>query len=97
MFSLESVTLLERRPDATGPVDREHDPRGWSVAANVGGQPCSTPSEGAAEVPVRPPMTTRATAASSLWCCGDIHSRPRTGASSRPRPLEPSWPCAMNA
>ncbi|GAA4264129.1 sensor histidine kinase KdpD [Dactylosporangium darangshiense] len=41
-FGLTSVTLLER-----------DDPReAWSIAATVGGPPCTAPSEGEAEVPV---------------------------------------------
>ncbi|MGI5240893.1 ATP-binding protein [Dactylosporangium sp. CA-139066] len=41
-FHLASVTLLER--------DRPHAP--WRIAATVGGPPCTSPSEGEAEVPV---------------------------------------------
>ncbi|MEV6923274.1 ATP-binding protein [Dactylosporangium sp. NPDC051485] len=41
-FGLTSVTLLER--------DAEHAP--WRIAATVGGQPCTTPSDGESEVPI---------------------------------------------
>jgi two-component system sensor histidine kinase KdpD len=51
-FGLDSVTLLERRLDDPGGLDRRHDPTAWRVAANVGGEPCATPDEGEVEVPV---------------------------------------------
>ena len=51
-FGLESVTLLERRPDVPGGPDRQHDPGAWLVAACVGGPPCAAPGEGDVEVPV---------------------------------------------
>ncbi|MGC9671098.1 DUF4118 domain-containing protein [Planosporangium sp. 12N6] len=50
-FQLTGVTLLERRPDAAGP-DLRHDPAAWRVAAAVGDQPCLTPAQGDADVPV---------------------------------------------
>ncbi|HZN72267.1 MAG TPA: DUF4118 domain-containing protein, partial [Micromonosporaceae bacterium] len=51
-FGLESVTLLERRPDAPPDPGRQRDPGAWRVAATVGGQPCVAPGEGDADVPV---------------------------------------------
>jgi two-component system sensor histidine kinase KdpD len=45
-FGLESVTLLERRPDAPRGPDRHDDPTVWRVAATVGGTPSFTPGEG---------------------------------------------------
>ncbi|MFC0529726.1 sensor histidine kinase [Phytohabitans kaempferiae] len=50
-FGLESVTLLERRPDAPPSPDRPHDPS-WRIAATVGGRPCAAPGEGATDVPI---------------------------------------------
>ena len=50
-FGLVSVTLLERAPDATPGPDRQHDPKAWRVAANVGSGTCTTPAAG--EVTVR--------------------------------------------
>ena len=51
-FGLESVTLLERRPDAPPSPELPHDPAAWRIAATVGGQPCAAPGEGATDVPV---------------------------------------------
>jgi len=51
-FGLESVTLLERRPDAQPSPDSPHDPASWRIAANVGGEPCAAPGEGATDVPI---------------------------------------------
>ncbi|MGI5150509.1 DUF4118 domain-containing protein [Plantactinospora sp. CA-294935] len=51
-YGLGSVTLLERSPDAPESPDRQRDPRAWRVAANVGEEPCGTPSAGDAEVGV---------------------------------------------
>ncbi|GFJ81455.1 sensor histidine kinase [Phytohabitans houttuyneae] len=51
-FGLESVTLLERRPDAPPSPDRPHDPNSWRIAATVGGRPCAAPGEGATDVPI---------------------------------------------
>jgi two-component system sensor histidine kinase KdpD len=51
-FGLESVTLLERRPDAPRDPGRQRDPGAWRVAATVGGRPCAAPGEGDVDVPV---------------------------------------------
>jgi two-component system, OmpR family, sensor histidine kinase KdpD len=51
-FSLNSVTLLERQPDAPRSPDRQRDPASWRVAACVGEPPCLAPGEGDVEVPV---------------------------------------------
>ncbi|MDQ7904387.1 DUF4118 domain-containing protein [Phytohabitans sp. ZYX-F-186] len=51
-FALESVTLLERHPDAPPSPDRPHDPASWRIAATVGGRPCAAPGEGATDVPI---------------------------------------------
>jgi two-component system sensor histidine kinase KdpD len=51
-FALESVTLLERRPETGDAPDRQRDPAAWNVAACVGGPPCATPGEGAVDVPI---------------------------------------------
>jgi two-component system, OmpR family, sensor histidine kinase KdpD len=50
-FGLESVTLLERRPDSPSTPDRHH-PAAWRVAAAVGVRACATPGEGDVDVPV---------------------------------------------
>jgi two-component system sensor histidine kinase KdpD len=52
-FGLDSVTLLERRPDAPHYIDDQQDPTAWQVAAaTAGGQSCATPAEGDAEVSI---------------------------------------------
>ncbi len=51
-FGLTNVTLLERRPDAPLTPDRQTDPECWRIVATVGGEPCCTPDDGDAEVPV---------------------------------------------
>jgi two-component system, OmpR family, sensor histidine kinase KdpD len=51
-FGLESATLLERRPDAPMTPGRQADPGCWRIVAAVGGEPCRSPDEGAAEVPI---------------------------------------------
>ena len=51
-FSLDSVTLLERRSDAPRSPDRQRDPASWQVAACVGEPSCLAPGEGDVEVPV---------------------------------------------
>jgi two-component system sensor histidine kinase KdpD len=56
-FALDSVTLLERRPDAPMTPGRQGDPGCWRIAATVGGEPCRSPDEGAAEVPVDDDLT----------------------------------------
>jgi two-component system sensor histidine kinase KdpD len=52
IFSLDSVTLLERRPDAPRGPDRTTDPTVWRIAASIGGQPCFCPADGDGTVPV---------------------------------------------
>jgi two-component system sensor histidine kinase KdpD len=56
-FALESVTLLERNPDAPETPTEQHDPRLWTVAETVGTRPCATPSEGDTQVPVDDALT----------------------------------------
>ncbi|BCB90665.1 sensor histidine kinase [Phytohabitans suffuscus] len=52
LFGLDSVALLERRPDVPEAPDRQRDPAAWQVAAAVGGEPCGAPGEGDVDVPV---------------------------------------------
>jgi two-component system, OmpR family, sensor histidine kinase KdpD len=52
MFRLDSVTLLERQPDASHAPDSREDPATWQVAASVGAPPSRTPSDGDADVPI---------------------------------------------
>jgi two-component system, OmpR family, sensor histidine kinase KdpD len=51
-FSLTSVALLERKPDAAPGPELRHDPDAWTVAASVGGPPCPAPAEGDVDVPI---------------------------------------------
>lgn len=51
-FTLDGVTLLERRDDTTRGPDVEHTEAAWSVVASVGQVACSTPGEADAEVHV---------------------------------------------
>jgi two-component system sensor histidine kinase KdpD len=51
-FALDSVTLLERVPDAPETPTERHDRRLWTVAESVGLPPCASPGEGDTEVPV---------------------------------------------
>jgi two-component system, OmpR family, sensor histidine kinase KdpD len=51
-FQLTGVTLLERRDDVLSGPDVQRDPSAWRVAAAVGDQPCLTPAQGDADVPV---------------------------------------------
>jgi two-component system, OmpR family, sensor histidine kinase KdpD len=51
-YRLDSVTLLEHRPDVATNTPWRRDPSAWRVAASVGGEPCLTPHDGDAEVPV---------------------------------------------
>jgi two-component system sensor histidine kinase KdpD len=48
-FSLQSVTLLERRPRGTGGARSSVD--AWDVVACAGDPPCSAPSEADVEIP----------------------------------------------
>jgi two-component system sensor histidine kinase KdpD len=63
-FGLESVTLLERTPDAAPSPDRQRDPSAWRVVASVGGPPCVAPAEGDVDVPVDDSI--------SLVLCGKV-------------------------
>ncbi|MDN3355043.1 DUF4118 domain-containing protein [Actinomadura sp. DC4] len=56
-FGLDSVTLLERRPGAPMTPGRQGDPGCWRIVATVGGAPCCSPDEGAAEVAVDDDLT----------------------------------------
>jgi two-component system sensor histidine kinase KdpD len=51
-FGLNSVTLLERKPEAPRTPDLSRDPNAWLAASSVGNAPCLTPGEGDVEVPV---------------------------------------------
>ncbi len=51
-YGFTGVTLLERRPGTPGGPDVYRDQGAWVVAAAVGDQPCRTPEQGDAEVPV---------------------------------------------
>ncbi|MGW0435930.1 DUF4118 domain-containing protein [Micromonospora sp. NPDC003197] len=51
-FTLRTVTLLERVPDAPPSPDLQHDPSAWRIAASVGPQPCTTPASGDVDVRV---------------------------------------------
>ena len=51
-FQLESVTLLERSPDAAPNVENRHDPSCWVAAASVGQPVAASPGEGDVDVPV---------------------------------------------
>jgi two-component system, OmpR family, sensor histidine kinase KdpD len=51
-FTLNSVTLLERRKDAPQSPNLRRDPNMWQVAASVGVQPSFAPSDGDVDVPV---------------------------------------------
>jgi len=51
-FTLESVTLLEQRPDSPSGPDSQRDPTAWQIAARVGEPACATPAEGDTVVPV---------------------------------------------
>jgi two-component system sensor histidine kinase KdpD len=56
-FGLTSVTLLQRRPEEPGSPQLRRQPTAWQIAATVGGQPCTTPSDGQTEVPVDDDIT----------------------------------------
>jgi len=51
-FALDSVTLLERRPESPGGPDLEHATEAWTVVACVGNPICQAPGEGDAAVHV---------------------------------------------
>ncbi|MBO0729607.1 MAG: sensor histidine kinase KdpD [Acidimicrobiaceae bacterium] len=56
-FSLDSVTLLERNPDAHESPTQRRDPSQWSIAESVGTPTCTAPGEGDVEVPVDDTIT----------------------------------------
>jgi two-component system sensor histidine kinase KdpD len=56
-FGLDSVTLLERRPEAPLTPGRQADPDCWRIVATVGEEPCCSPDEGAAEIAVDDDLT----------------------------------------
>ncbi|MGV9327736.1 DUF4118 domain-containing protein [Streptosporangium sandarakinum] len=43
-FGLESVTLLERRPEGRQVPDDQSDPEAWRIVATTGGPPCTCPA-----------------------------------------------------
>ncbi|MBB4962167.1 sensor histidine kinase [Micromonospora polyrhachis] len=51
-FTLRTVALLERLPDAPPGPDLQRDPNAWRIAASVGPQPCATPAAGDVDVRV---------------------------------------------
>jgi two-component system sensor histidine kinase KdpD len=51
------VTLLERLPGAPASPDLRRDKESWRIAAAIGDQPCLTPSQGDAEIPVDEDIT----------------------------------------
>jgi two-component system sensor histidine kinase KdpD len=51
-YSLESVALLERRPQVPSTPTTHHDASAWSVAASVGGPPCGAPGDADLDVAV---------------------------------------------
>jgi two-component system, OmpR family, sensor histidine kinase KdpD len=51
-FALDSVTLLEREPEALGGPDLEHTNEAWTVVACVGVPICLAPGDGDGEVHV---------------------------------------------
>ncbi|WP_030512510.1 sensor histidine kinase [Microbispora rosea] len=51
-FALTSVTLLERRPDATTSPDVHSEPEAWRIVATAGGAPCTCPAVADTDVAV---------------------------------------------
>jgi two-component system sensor histidine kinase KdpD len=51
-YGLDSVAILERRPDAAATPTTQHDPSAWSTAASVGAEPCAVPGDADLDVPV---------------------------------------------
>jgi two-component system sensor histidine kinase KdpD len=51
-YGLDSVAILERRPDAGTTPTTQHDPQAWSVAASVGAAPCAAPGDADLDVVV---------------------------------------------
>jgi two-component system sensor histidine kinase KdpD len=56
-FGLDSATLLERRPEAPLTPGRQADPGCWRIVTTVGGEPCCSPDEGAAEIAIDDDLT----------------------------------------
>ena len=56
-FGLDSVTLLERRSEAPLTPGRQADPGCWRIVTTVGGEPCRSPDEGAAEIAIDDDLT----------------------------------------
>ncbi|WDZ93310.1 ATP-binding protein [Nocardiopsis sp. HUAS JQ3] len=56
-FSLESVALLERRPQASSRPDHRNDPAAWEAVAYVGERPRGAPGGADADVPVDEGLT----------------------------------------
>ncbi len=56
-FGLDSVTLLERNPEAPQSPTERRDTSRWSVAESVGSPACTAPREGDVEVPVDDTLT----------------------------------------
>lgn len=56
-FGLDSVTMLERRPEAPLTPGRQADPSCWRIVGSAGGEPCRSPDEGAAEVAIDDDLT----------------------------------------
>jgi len=56
-FGLDSATLLERRAGTPLTPGRQADPSCWRIVATVGGEPCCSPDEGAAEIAVDDDLT----------------------------------------
>jgi two-component system sensor histidine kinase KdpD len=51
-FGLDTVTLLERVPDAANNVEMRRDPTCWHVAESIGAEPVPAPGVADVEVPV---------------------------------------------
>jgi two-component system sensor histidine kinase KdpD len=51
-YGLDSVAILERRPDAAATPTTQHDPEAWRVAASVGAAPCAAPGDADLDVGV---------------------------------------------
>ncbi|WP_433475078.1 ATP-binding protein [Spirillospora sp. CA-142024] len=49
-FALTTVTLLERAPDAPVTPDTLRDPDCWGIVATAGGEPCTSPDAGEADI-----------------------------------------------
>lgn len=56
-FAMDSVTLLERHPDAADEPDLQHDPDNWRIVATTGERPSRAPDEGDVDVPADDNLT----------------------------------------